>query len=70
LPTTFCGKKIFYHNKTQECDFVLVEDKTITAAIQVCYAFPSEKVKKREIDGLLDALLSIKPKSSNADSDF
>jgi len=50
------GNKIFYHNKTQECDFVLVEDKTITSAIQVCYAFSSEKTKKREIDGLLDAM--------------
>jgi predicted AAA+ superfamily ATPase len=50
------GKKIYYHNKSQECDFVLVEDKSVTSAIQVCHAFTSEKTKKREINGLLDAL--------------
>jgi len=50
------GKKTFYHNKGQECDFVIVEDKTVTSAIQVCYAFSSEKTRKREIDGLLNAM--------------
>jgi predicted AAA+ superfamily ATPase len=50
------GKKIFYHHKSQECDFVLAEDKTVTSAIQVCYAFSSEKTRKREIEGLLDAM--------------
>jgi predicted AAA+ superfamily ATPase len=50
------GKKIFYHNKNYECDFVLVEDKIVTFAMQVCYAFSSEKTKKREIDGLLEAM--------------
>ncbi|MDR2621136.1 MAG: ATP-binding protein [Dysgonamonadaceae bacterium] len=50
------GKKIYYHNKGQECDFVLLENKTVTAAIQVTYAMPTEKTRKREIDGLLDAM--------------
>jgi len=50
------GKTIFYHNKGQECDFVLVEDKTVTDAIQVTYVMPNEKTRKREIDGLLDAM--------------
>jgi len=50
------GKKIFYHHKSHECDFVLVEDKMVTSAIQVCYTFSSEKTRKREIDGLLDAM--------------
>jgi predicted AAA+ superfamily ATPase len=50
------GKKIYYHNKNQECDFVLVENKTVTTAIQVTYAMPNEKTRKREIDGLLDAM--------------
>ena len=50
------GKKIFYHNKNQECDFIIVEDKTVTSAIQVCYAFSSEKTKQREINGLVDAM--------------
>jgi len=50
------GKEVYYHNKKQECDFVIKEGKTITAALQVTYAMPSEKTRKREIDGLLDAL--------------
>jgi predicted AAA+ superfamily ATPase len=50
------GKQVFYHKKTQECDFVLTENKSVTAAIQVAYSMPTEKVRKREIGGLLDAL--------------
>ena len=49
-------KTVYYHNKGQECDFVLVENKTVTTAIQVTYAMPNEKTRKREIDGLLDAM--------------
>ena len=50
------GKTVYYHNKGLECDFVLVENKTVTTAIQVTYAMPNEKTRKREIDGLLDAM--------------
>jgi len=50
------GKEVFYYNKKQECDFLLVENKLVTHAIQVCYSFYSEKTKKREIDGLLEAM--------------
>jgi uncharacterized protein len=50
------GKKVYYHSKSQECDFVTEEVEKVTAAIQVCYTFTSEKTKKREIDGLIDAM--------------
>jgi len=50
------GKEIYYHHKTNECDFVITEDKSVVSAIQVCYSFSSDKVKKREINGLLEAL--------------
>jgi len=50
------GKTVYYHKNGQECDFVLVTNKTITTAIQVTYAMPNEKSRKREIDGLLDAM--------------
>lgn len=50
------GKKVYYHYKNNECDFVIAEDQSIISAIQVCYGFSSEKTKKREINGLLDAL--------------
>ena len=53
-------KTVYYHNKGQECDFVIVEDKTVTTAIQVTYAMPNEKTRKREIDGLIDAMNAYK----------
>jgi len=56
-------KSAYYHNKRQECDFVLVENKTVTTAIQVTYAMPNEKTRKREIDGLLDAMNTYKLQS-------
>ena len=57
------GEKVYYYSKSQECDFVTEEDKRVTAAIQVCYTFTSEKTKKREIDGLIDAMNTCKLQS-------
>lgn len=56
-------EKVFYHYKKQECDFLLVENKSVTNAIQVCYAFSTDKVKKREIDGLHEAMTTYKLQS-------
>ncbi|GHU62576.1 ATP-binding protein [Bacteroidia bacterium] len=50
------GKEIYYHNKGQECDFVIKEGKSITATIQVTYTMQNDKARKREIDGLIDAM--------------
>ena len=50
------GKEVFYYSKKQECDFLLVENNIVTVAIQVCYTFYSEKTRKREVDGLLEAM--------------
>ena len=50
------GKTVFYHKNGQECDFVLVEGKIVTTAIQVTYAMPNEKTRKREVDGLMEAM--------------
>ena len=57
----YSEKKVYYYrvdlsSKKQECDFLLTKNNSVTSAIQVCYAFSSEKVKKREIDGLLEAM--------------
>jgi predicted AAA+ superfamily ATPase len=57
------GKTVYYHNKGQECNFVLVEKQTVTSAIQVTYTIPNEKTRKREIDGLLDAMSAYKLQS-------
>ncbi|GHT61836.1 ATP-binding protein [Bacteroidia bacterium] len=50
------GKEVYYHNKRQECDFVIKEGKSITAAIQVTYTMQNAQTRKREIDGLIDAM--------------
>lgn len=50
------GKEIYYHKKGRECDFVIKEGNSITGAIQVAYSMENDKTRKREIDGLLDAM--------------
>ena len=48
--------EIFYYNENRkECDFIVVRNSVPQLAIQVCYALTAEN-RKREVDGLLDAL--------------
>ncbi|MFP4402949.1 MAG: ATP-binding protein [Candidatus Woesearchaeota archaeon] len=49
------GHEIYYHKQKNECDFLIKERLKITSAIQVCYILNDEN-KKREIDGLIDAM--------------
>ncbi len=53
--------QIFYFQKNKECDFIIKEKEKITQAIQVCYEFNDEN-KKREMDGLLEAMKELKLK--------
>ncbi|MFW6286038.1 MAG: ATP-binding protein [Nanoarchaeota archaeon] len=52
-------KEVYYHRGKKECDFVIKEGLDIVQAIQVTKSLESEElgdeIKKREIDGLLDA---------------
>jgi len=50
------GQELFYHKSNYECDFIIRENNNVTAAIQVCYSLASEETKKREVQGLLEAL--------------
>lgn len=50
------GKQIFYHSNKHECDFVIKEKNRIVEAIQVCWTLHDQITKKREVDGLVDAL--------------
>ncbi len=50
------NRQVYYHTGKGECDFVLRDGYRITAAIQVCSVFENEETKKREINGLLEAL--------------
>ena len=49
-------EEIFYHQNKKECDFIVKNGLQITRAIQVSYETTSEKTKKREIEGLLEAM--------------
>jgi uncharacterized protein len=48
-------KEIFYFQEKHECDFIIKEKEKITSAFQVCFEF-NEENKKREIDGVLEAM--------------
>lgn len=50
------SKECFYWKGKKECDFLVKSGDTITDAIQVCYSLEEPKTKKREIDGLIEAL--------------
>ena len=49
------GREIFYFSEKNECDFLIVENKKVTHAIQVCYEL-NEKNRSREISGISEAM--------------
>lgn len=49
-------KEVYYHHRKHECDFVIKEKNAITTAIQVCWSLYDTTTRKRELDGLLDAM--------------
>ena len=50
------NKTIYFHKDKQECDFLVRDGYNITEAIQVTVTLTDEKTKKREINGLLEAM--------------
>lgn len=49
-------KDIYYHREKKECDFVIKEGLDIISAIQVTSSLNDIDTKKREFDGLIDAM--------------
>jgi predicted AAA+ superfamily ATPase len=49
-------KEIYFHKDKKECDFILREGNQIVQAIQVTTNLSNEKVKNREVEGLLEAM--------------
>ncbi|MFC1522034.1 ATP-binding protein [Elusimicrobiota bacterium] len=47
---------IYYHKNSKECDFLTVKNGKVTQAIQVAQDLGSSKTRKREMEGLLEAL--------------
>jgi predicted AAA+ superfamily ATPase len=50
------GKEIYFHKEQKECDFLIREGCQIVEAIQVAVHLSDEEVKKREIQGLIEAM--------------
>ncbi|RLG15234.1 MAG: ATP-binding protein [Candidatus Nanohalarchaeota archaeon] len=55
------SSKIYYHSSAKECDFVVLENKNINSVIQVTWQL-NDHNKKREFDGLVDAMDKFKLK--------
>ncbi len=49
-------KEIYFHKDKKECDFVVRERNRIVQAIQVTTSLSDPVVRKREIDGLMEAM--------------
>ncbi len=55
-------KEVYYHKLRYECDFIINKKNKISDLIQVCYKLDDEKTRKRELDGLLEAMDKFKLK--------
>jgi len=51
-------KDIYFHKEKQECDFVIRDGYQISEAIQVCLSLKNDKTRQREINGLLEAMVT------------
>lgn len=49
-------EELHYYKGKKECDFVVVEYDKVTRLIQVSYQIGDEETRKREVDGLLEAV--------------
>lgn len=50
------GHEIYFHKQKYECDFLIKEGLKIQQAIQVAKTLEDPEVKKRELNGLLEAM--------------
>lgn len=55
-------KEVYYHLNKKECDFVVKNGLKIVQAIQVCMDLSNPETRKREIEGLQDAMKQYKLK--------
>ncbi|MEI7980378.1 MAG: ATP-binding protein [Bacteroidota bacterium] len=56
------GNEVYFHFGKKECDFIIKEGLHITRAIQVSRTLQDEHTKKRELEGLMEALQSYRLK--------
>jgi uncharacterized protein len=50
------GRECYYWKGKKECDFIVKEGKAVSDAIQVCYSLKDVGTRKREIEGILEAM--------------
>ncbi|MCB1135362.1 MAG: ATP-binding protein [Chlamydiia bacterium] len=50
------GHEVYFHKDRRECDFIVRQSNRITSAIQVSSQISNDEVKRRELDGLVEAL--------------
>jgi len=50
------GEEIYFHKDQKECDFLIRKKNRISHAIQVTLHMSDKRVRKREIEGLLEAM--------------
>lgn len=50
------GKDVYFHKDKKECDFIVREKNHIVQAIQVTTSLGADKVKEREVEGLVEAM--------------
>ena len=56
------GLEVYYHKGKYECDFIIKTKTKITAAIQVSWSVADVTTLKREINGLMEAMIEHKLK--------
>ncbi|WP_342306422.1 ATP-binding protein [Methanolobus sp. ZRKC5] len=56
------NEEVYYHRDKKECDFVIRDGYNIREAIQVTQSLENPDTRKREIEGLLEALKAYKLK--------
>ena len=50
------GQEIYFHKNRKECDFIIRKNNQIIQAIQVTLNLSDDKVRNREIEGLIEAM--------------
>jgi predicted AAA+ superfamily ATPase len=54
------NEEIYFHKDQKECDFIIRKGNKVVQAIQVALHLSEKKIKKREIEGLLEAMKAYK----------
>ncbi len=50
------GLEIYYHKNKHKCDFLTRQSGKVINAIQVCQSLENPQTRKREFNGLLEAM--------------